>query len=87
MIPDLPEDAAILPSHSALTVDVHLGGMRTLLVGYGDQWRKLRTVLHHQLQPRTSETYEPQQVGRVRVDLRLTFTQHRRRMSFDSGRH
>ncbi|KAJ9111560.1 hypothetical protein QFC20_002534 [Naganishia adeliensis] len=34
------------------------GGMRILLIGYGDRWRKLRKALHSHLQSQSAKSYE-----------------------------
>ncbi|GHJ87894.1 hypothetical protein NliqN6_4296 [Naganishia liquefaciens] len=56
----------LLEKNAAATADrprsiagnIMSGGMRILLVGYGDRWRKLRKALHSHLQPQSAKTYE-----------------------------
>ncbi|KAG0696776.1 cytochrome P450 [Suillus ampliporus] len=42
------------------------GGLRTLLEGSGERWRRLRRVLHANLQPKVAETHEPIQIKNVK---------------------
>lgn len=44
-----------------VAADILSGGNRLLFITYGQQWRKLRTIVHKLLTPRASETYKPSQ--------------------------
>ncbi|KAI0055285.1 cytochrome P450 [Artomyces pyxidatus] len=50
--------------------DIMSGGMRILLIGVGERFRKLRKALHVHLQPKAAATYEPMQLSNARQLVR-----------------
>lgn len=59
----LDKQSAVSSSRVPMPVGSNLlsGGKRFLLMGYTPQWRKLRTIVHKLLTPKSSETFRPSQ--------------------------